>query len=615
MLVKTLNLFFLIVNVSAQNENLTIKYYLNLIHNETTRALASSLPINVYSYMPESDEIINGGTYDFIIVGGGSAGAVIANRLSEDPTVSVLLLEAGGYETNFTDIPKYALSVQALEYNWNYHSVPQTTCCLGMIDQICKIPRGKGLGGSSLVNAMMYARGNRKDFDDWEEHGNVGWNYNEVLRLFKKSENFIPFRNDNYHGRDGLLDVNYATPNSRFLQAFLEGNVELGRPIVDYNGENQLGVGQIQFTIKNGRRHSTSKAFLGNTNMRNNLKVLTESLATKVLIKSKKACGVAFTNSKNTYIAKATKEVILSAGTIGSPQLLMLSGIGPKEDLTRFGIKVVKDLKVGKYLKDHATFWGLSFITNYTEPDISLPKSVQQYLRGYGPLTKPLNLEGIAFLNTNSSDRSGQPNVEFLMAPIRESLEVLQKTFNYKLETLMSLLNDYDAHKGFFVAIILLHPKSTGYVKLKSRSPYDFPVINNNYLSDINNEDLETMYKAIQSALELTTTNAFKEINATTLVPALPACKKYPDLSRSYWYCVLKYLTADLYHPIGTCKMGNSEDDGSVVNSELKVYGIRHLRVADASIIPTTTSGHTNAVAVMIGEKVSEMIKEEHRLM
>ncbi|KAF5285317.1 hypothetical protein FQA39_LY04416 [Lamprigera yunnana] len=454
-----------------------------------------------------------------------------------------------------------------------------------MIDRRCHIPRGKGLGGSSLTNAMVYARGNKKDFDDWEEHGNAGWNYKEVLRLFKKSENFIPFRNDNYHGRDGLLDVNYATPNSRFLQAFLEGNVELGRPIVDYNAENQLGVGQIQFTIKNGRRHSTSKAFLSNTNMRSNLKVLTNSLVTKVLIKSKKACGVAFTNSKNKYTAKASKEVILSAGTIGSPQLLMLSGIGPKEDLTQFGIKVVKDLKVGKYLKDHAIFWGLRFITNYTESDIPLAESVQQYLRGYGPLTKPFNLEGLAFLNTNSSDRSGQPDVQFLMTPLSEPPNLFQKSFNYKSESLMTLLNNYDAHKGFFVGIILLHPKSTGYVKLKSRSPYDFPVINNNYLSDKNNEDIETMYKGIQSALKLTTTIAFKKINAAALIPVLDACKEYSDFSKSYWYCVLKYLTADLYHPIGTCKMGNSEDDGSIVNNELKVYGIRNLRVADARMV------------------------------
>ncbi|KAF5285319.1 hypothetical protein FQA39_LY04418 [Lamprigera yunnana] len=607
-----MNFIFVLVNLAINVlgcNGQIVENYLNLINTETTRALQGSLPKNSFSYIPAREEIFNAGIYDYIIVGAGSAGAVIASRLSEDPNISVLLIEAGGYPTDFTDIPKYMYYLQGREFDWGFESTPQKTTCLGMVDQICPIPRGKGLGGGSLINGMMYVRGNKKDFDDWYMSGNFGWNYAEVLRLFKKSENFVPISNSSYHGRGGPLDVNYAGPNSRYLNVFLRANAEMGRKIVDYNGEHQLGAAQIQFTINNGRRESTYKAFLQDNLNRKNLKILTHSLVTKLLITNNIAYGVRFNSAGRMYNVKSRREVILSAGAIGSPQLLMLSGIGPEEDLSRLGIKVIKNLNVGKDLQDHATFWELLFVTNHTESIPPLKESVVQYLNGYGPLTKPINVEGVAFLNTNVSDRSGQPDIELLAAPVRESPVLLQKIFNYNNDAIQMRPKNLEVDNTFSIAIILLHPKSRGSLKLKSNSPYEYPNIDLNLLSDKNNEDIETMYKGIKLVLDLMDTKAFKEVNAKLTYASMPTCKRYPYLSRDFWYCQLRQLTFHVYHHIGTCKMGSHPWNGAVVNHQLKVFGIQNLRVADASIIPTITSGHTNAVAVMIGEKVSELIK------
>ncbi|KAF5308863.1 hypothetical protein FQR65_LT00563 [Abscondita terminalis] len=519
----------------TQNEDL-VEYYKRLIQTEQARALVYDRPQNAYSYMPNSPTILDGGEYDYIIVGAGSAGSVIANRLSENQNRTVLILEAGEHGNDFTDIPSIDMYLQGLEFNWAFNTTPQYHSCLGIINKQCPYPRGKGLGGSSLINAMMYVRGNKEDYDKWYKKGNPGWSFQEVLPLFKKSENFVPQLTNSYHGKGGLLDVEYAGPNSKFLKIFIDANIELGRKLVDYNAQNQIGVSRSQFTTTYGRRDSTAKAFLQPASNRTNLNISTNSLAIKIVIENATATGVIFSKNRQLYYAKAAKEIISSAGSIGSPQLLMLSGLGKSIHLKNFGIPTINELEIGENFQDHPIYWGLQFSTNYTNPQLSLEKSIRR----------------------------------------------------------------------FTIPLVLLHPKSRGRVRLKSASPFEYPLIEANYYTDEDNEDLHKMYKGIQFALELTETKAFQKINATLRHIHLPACKNYRYLSKEFWYCQLKQLTLQLYHPLGTCRMGKTSND--VVNHNLQVRGIKNLRVADASVVPISISGHTNAVSIMIGEKLSQLL-------
>ncbi|KAF5308862.1 hypothetical protein FQR65_LT00562 [Abscondita terminalis] len=592
----------LITHGITQNEDL-VEYYESLIQKEQARALVYNRPQNAYSYIPNSSTILDFGSYDYIIVGAGSTGATIANRLSEIRNRTVLILEAGEHGNDFTDIPSLAMYLQGLEYNWAFNTTQQSHSCLGMINKQCPYPRGKGLGGSSLINAMMYVRGNKEDYDEWYKQGNPGWSFKEVLPLFKKSENFIPQLNNSFHGKGGLLDVEYAGPNSKFLDAFIDANNELGRKLVDYNAEKQIGVSPTQFTTSHGRRDSTAKAFLQPASNRTNLNISTNSLAIKIVIENATATGVIFSKNQQLYYAKAVREVISSAGSIGSPQLLMLSGLGKSTHLKEFGIPTIRKLKVGENFQDHPIYWGLQFSTNYTNPQLSLKKSIRQYLNGYGPLTIGGNSEGVAFMSINS--RSSRPDIEHFIIPSQQISDITQRAFLYNDETLHALKNP-NFENSFTITVILLRPKSRGRVTLKSASPFEYPLIEANYYTDKDNEDLHKMYKGIQFALELTETKAFKKINATLRHIHLPACKNYTYLSKGFWYCQLKQLTLQIYHPLGTCKMGKTSND--VVNHNLQVHGIKNLRVADASVVPVSISGHTNAVSIMIGEKLGELL-------
>ncbi|KAK4887895.1 hypothetical protein RN001_004166 [Aquatica leii] len=597
--------FFLCVNLSISIDNNTIAYYVNLINTEQARAYTYPLPTDSTTFKAQQRSRSKS-TYDYIVVGAGSAGAVIASRLTERQNVSVLLIEAGGEESDFSDIPRMNLFLQGLEYNWNYNSTCQETSCLGMINKQCAIPRGRGLGGTSIINALMYVRGNKKDYDDWRDLGNPGWGYNDLLPIFKYSEDFKAVGDSGYHGTGGYLSVENIRFNHTQVEAFIEANKELGRLEVDYNGAFQLGVAKTQMTNIYGRRDSTGKAFLKPARNRTNLHVEKNSLVTKILItpSSKKAYGVLYSKNGVIYEVRCRKEVIISAGSINSPQLLMLSGIGPKKHLRQLRIPVIQNLPVGDNLQDHATYFALHFTTNYTEPIVPLQENVDNYLNGFGRLTAGGNAHAIAFLQTNSSDTSDQPDIEFIMAPSINVSPFIQKAYHYTNETYNAVWSKVNPRISFTIFVILLHPKSRGTVKLKSRSPYHYPEINPNLLSDKEEHDIETMYKGIQQALQLLDTNAFKSLNASLLYAPLPACVNHSYLSKSYWYCQLRQLTMSIFHPIGTCKMGPTPKLGAVVDSDLKVHGICNLRVADASIIPLHISGHTNAPAIMIAEKL-----------
>ncbi|KAF5308861.1 hypothetical protein FQR65_LT00561 [Abscondita terminalis] len=426
---------------TAQNEDL-VEYYERLINREQARALIYDRPQNAYSYMPNSSRILDVGVYDYIIVGAGSAGSVIANRLSENQNRNILVLEAREHGNDFTDIPLYTLHLEGLEYNWAFNTTPQFHSCLGMINRQCPYPRGKGLGDSSLINAMMYVRGNKKDYDKWYAQGNPEWSFKEVLPLFKKFENFVPHLTNSFHAKDA--------------------NNELGRKLVDYNAEKQIAVSPTQFTTSHGRRDSTAKAFLDPANNRTNLNISSNSLAIKIIIENTTAIGVIFSKNQQLYFTKAAREVISSAGSIGSPQLLMLSGLGKSTHLKGFGISTIKELEI--------------------------EKSIRQYLKGYGPLTIGANVEGLTFISSNQ--RSSRPDIKHFIIPSSFAPDITQRVFQYNDETLNVLKNQNSA-SSFTIPVVLLHPKSSGRVRLKSVSPFEYPLIEANYYTDKDNEDLQ----------------------------------------------------------------------------------------------------------------------------
>ncbi|KAB0799998.1 hypothetical protein PPYR_07878 [Photinus pyralis] len=589
-------------------DNLTVNYYTKLISSEVSRAFTFELPTDSTTFETDS-RVWHGGFYDYIVVGAGYAGSVIAARLSENPSNSVLLLEAGGFESNFSDIPRMSEYLRGLEYNWNFQTTQQTSSCLGTFNQECPYPTGKGLGGGSTVNSLMYVRCNRRDYDNWYRKGNRGWAYKDVLPYFIKSERSHINGDPGYHGYDGLFNVEYHKPSSIELGAFIQANVELGRKIVDYNGKEQLGVAKTQHNTKNGRRHSTWRAFLKPVIHRPNLKILTHSLATKVLInKDKKAYGVAFSGNGSFRYAIAEREVVLSAGAVGSPQLLMLSGIGPRKHLQSIGIPVIQHLSVGDNLQNHCRYT-VYFVTNNTEPAKTLEQNVKDYLNGSGPLTIAENGQGLGFLRTKLSKVPGYPDVELVVSPPNCTATTTQQILHYTDEVMDAIYKKIAPSQTFAIHVVPLHPKSWGTIRLSSKSPYKYPLIDPKFFSDRGNEDLETMRQGIQLALQIVDTEPFRKIGARLLDASLPACQAYRYLSRKYWYCHIRQLALNVYHSMGTCKMGPRPSRGAVVDDQLRVHGVEGLRVADASVIPEAVSGHTNAVAIMIGEKVSDLIK------
>jgi len=526
--------------------------------------------------------------YDYIIIGSGSAGCVLANRLSENPLNKVLLLEAGGPDKKKEiSIPAAYGNLHRSEVDWGFSTEPQKY----VNNRRIYLPRGKTLGGSSSTNAMVYVRGNKEDYDEWAAAGNKGWGYQDVLPYFKKSEHNEDITNS-YHGHDGLLNVTFAkyfqTPYAR---AFVEACKECGIPENnDYNGERQEGAGLFQFTIKSGKRHSAATAFLKPAFGRANLSVRTQSPVKKILIENDKAIGVEYLRGTASEKVYASKEVILSAGAFQSPQLLMLSGIGDAEELNKHGITLKKELPgVGKNLQDHL------FIV------VSSLASQQQ---GFNHHLKPLNqvidlakylltnkgalscspLEAVAFLKVNGAARV---NLQFHFAPLHIGNDYKSDVYNPKT---------YPTVDGYSSMPTLLKPKSRGYVGLRSAHPLDAPVIQPNFLSA--DEDLHTLVAGCKKALEI--------LNAAAFGPYRKSINAPVDQSDEGIIEHIRKLVETIYHPVGTCKMGN--DSMAVVNSNLQVYGIEGLRVVDASAMPTIVSGNTNAATIMIAEKASDMI-------
>ncbi|MBW8635615.1 choline dehydrogenase [Hoeflea sp. WL0058] len=536
-------------------------------------------------------------TFDYIIIGAGSAGCVLANRLSADPGARVLLLEAGGRDRN----PLFRLPMlmgklfQSGVYNWHYHTEPEPY----LNGRSLYWPRGKVLGGSSTINGMIYVRGNRHDYDRWSQMGLPGWSYDDVLPAFRRSEGHIQ-RNGEYHGSGGELTVCRARGSNPLHEIFINAGVEAGHPANDdFNGEGQEGFGRFDFTIKDGKRWSTSRAFLQPVLDRKNLTVETGALTKRIVVENGRAVGVEYLQDGETKTAHADREIVVSAGTVNSPQVLLLSGIGPADEVAAHGIEPVHDLPgVGKNLQDHVDCvmsWECTKpVTLYSDlrADKLAWSMVEGMMFGRGIVTT-FSYEGGAFLK--SDDRLEAPDIQLHFMP------ALEKTANLHFPNPFKRKNPTESDHGFTMRVGPVNPESRGEITLRSADPSDAPRIQANYLQS--DHDLQTMIAGIRMTREVIAQKSFDPYRGKELAPGPEAAS---DADLEAW---LRETAMTTFHPVGTCKMGT--DANAVVDARLKVRGLEGLRIADASIMPIISSGNTNAPAIMIGEKAAEFMTME----
>jgi choline dehydrogenase len=546
----------------------------------------------------------------------------VANRLTEVSGSDVLLIEAGGKENFVMDIPMVANLLPFIEANWKYRSVRSSNSCLSMENRQCMCHQGKVMGGTSTINFMIYTRGNKRNYDQWEEMGNTGWGYKDVLPFFLKHENMsIPelARDRKYHSTRGELTISYAPYRSSLADAFISGGKEMGYNIIDYNGETQNGFSYMQSTTRNGSRCSASRAFLHPIKNRKNFHVKKRSTVTKILIDpiTKTAFGVEFVHGNRKYEVRARKEIILSAGAINSPQLLILSGIGPRKHLRDLNIPVIQDLKVGYNLMDHPAILSIPFILNqsvaYVIDDLANNRSaLVDYLSYHqGPFSVPGGGEGIAFLDTrNPRSKDGNPDIEiaFFAAGIPSEI-TFYKMLGYTDEFYNAVFKQIQGVHTFTLMTVVLQPKSRGRIMLKSANPHDSPLIHLDLFQ--NPEDLEKQLLAIKETLKLSKTSAFQKFGPKIHDIPVPGCKFLQFGTDDYWRCAARHMAVGIWHYSGTCKMGPYWDPDAVVDPRLRVYGVKGLRVIDASITPLIPDAHTNGPCMMIGEKGADLVKED----
>ncbi|XP_050077332.1 glucose dehydrogenase [FAD, quinone]-like [Anopheles maculipalpis] len=567
--------------------------------------------------------------YDYVIVGAGPAGCVLANRLSEDPKVSVLILELGrGERPAFAEPPMLGPMLMGSDYSFGYETEHQNYGCLGLTGRKCSWTHGRGVGGSSIINNIIYTRGNRRDFDNWARAGMEGWSWEEVLPYYKKIEqaNIKDFDQNGAHGKTGRVSVEDCPFRSEVAKAFVASAADSGYPYLDYNAGDNLGVSFLQAHSRRGHRVTAGTAYLKDIKHRPNLHISTRSWATEVLFKEdkKEAIGVRFTKNKRYHTVRARREVILSAGAFETPKLLMNSGIGPAADLRRHGIRVVQDLPVGQRVYEHGGLFGPIFIIRNGSPlernllSLEQVLTVDEILRfrnGTGPLTSN-SIESLLYVKSPyaADPDPGMPDVEVMQSFTSMSFDSSIATrLAYRLPD--SLVRKYFdpliGVRNFMFLPMLLKPHTVGKVKLKSRNPFHHPVFQYQYFED--ERDVEALVYSIKEVLRIAQAEPLQRLGIELYSRPVPGCEHAPFNSDDYWRCHVRTLTTTFQHQVATCRMGPDGDPDAVVDPRLRVRGIRRLRVVDAGIIPEPPSAHTCAMAYLIGEKGADMIKEDNQ--
>lgn len=573
-------------------------------------------------------------TFDFVVVGGGSAGATVAARLSEVPEWNVLLLEAGGDPPAFTETPlRYSEALTADDVDWTFVTEPEPRLFRGLERGRCQVSRGRMLGGSSSMNVMMYLRGTKADFDGWRAMGNAGWGFDDVLPYFVKSEDFtgVAGRRDAVpHGRQGPLTVSPLVSIDPAYAAVTGGNRLLR--LAELDDMNRfvppaVGYGPLDFTIRGGLRCSTLKAFLLPASGRPNLYVAKHVRVTRVLIAGAgqggglpctRAVGVEYaTPTGATGRVYAAREVVLSAGVIMSPQILMLSGVGPAAHLRRHGVNVVSDLPVGYNYQDHVSFTGLVFSDRKNRSVADVARESADLIRATTDLVAngvgTMGLTNLVSLVDTTAVGHADVQIVYVRLPYNSTRKThngrsrLSNMFGYS-ERVAALYDRLNAISDTILAIpVNIDGRSTGRVALRSADPLDRPKIHTNYLSY--DDEIETLLRGIDFVVQLSKTKPMVDAGLQLEPILYPDCASHTWGTRDYWVCAIQNVATSFYHPVGTCRMGPATDHRSVVDTALNVKGVRGLRVIDSSIMPKIVSANTNAATIMIAEKGSDIIK------
>ncbi|XP_050353192.1 glucose dehydrogenase [FAD, quinone]-like [Nymphalis io] len=568
-------------------------------------------PCNRITNRDEPDD-----SYDFVVIGGGTAGSVVAARLSENPQWKVLLLEAGGDEPTQSAVPAWVTAYWGRnETDWSYYTVPQEKACKDS-DNVCSWPRGKMLGGCSTINGMMYMRGNAADYDGWAVNGATGWSWFEVLPYFLKSEDNREIDkgvSGQYHNVGGPLPVQKFRYAPRFAHDVVSAGIEMGYPPTsDLNGETSTGFTIAQTLNDNGSRYTTARAYLRPASKRENLHIILNALGSRVIIdpNTKKVTGVEYIKDGQTNTVGVIKEAVLSGGTMNSPQILLLSGVGPKETLDKFNIPVIKDLPgVGQNLHNHV---GVTLEFTLTKepdvPELSWQSAMEYMLKREGPLSATGMSQLTGKVNSRYASAGGRhPDVQFFFGGYYAScsdgsLGDADKLENEKNKRTVS------------ISAVALQPRSRGYLTLQSIDPTQPPLMQPNYF--LHEHELGVVADAARIAYRLANTTILREKYG--MQPTEGYGAECPgggiDPTDEFFKCLTQLHTAPENHQVGTCKMGAKDDPMAVVDPQLKVYGIEGLRVVDASIMPTVPSGNTAAPVIMVAERGAEFIVTRHQL-